>query len=170
MAGSRRFLVAVTAVVGAVVLLVVLLTLAREAPATSTGEPVAQDQPGPILLVPGYSGTSAELATLVDALRAAGREAVVVSMSAGGDEDLREQAARLGRAADEQLSAGAPSIDVVGYSSGGVVSRVWADELGGTPRWSGLDRGVDGAGPGGDATGVGQAGRRCQCQGPGRVP
>lgn len=131
MAGSRRFLVAVTAVVGAVVLLVVLLTLARETPATSTGEPVAQDQPGPILLVPGYGGTSAELATLVDALRAAGREAVVVSMSAGGDEDLREQAARLGRAADEQLSAGAPSIDVVGYSSGGVVSRVWADELDG---------------------------------------
>ena len=98
MAGSRRFLVAVTAVVGAVVLLVVLLTLAGEAPATSTGEPVAQDQPGPILLVPGYGGTSAELATLVDALRAAGREAVVVSMSAGGDEDLREQAAILGRA------------------------------------------------------------------------
>jgi triacylglycerol lipase len=131
MPGSRRFAVAVIAVIGAVVLLVVLLTLDQESPETATGEPVAQNQPGPVLLIPGYGGTSTELAPLVDALRTAGRDAVVVSMPDGGVKDLREQAATLGRAVDEQLSAGAPSVDVVGYSSGGVVSRIWADELGG---------------------------------------
>ena len=131
MPGSRRFLVAVIAVVAAVMLLVVLLALDREAVLTSTDEPVAQDQPGPVLLVPGYGGTSAELAPLVAALRAAGREAVVVSMPDGGVDDLREQAATVGRLVDQQLAGGAPSVDVVGYSSGGVVSRIWADELGG---------------------------------------
>lgn len=131
MPGARRFLVVVIAVVAAVMLLVVLLAVDREAVLTSTDEPVAQDQPGPVLLVPGYGGTSAELAPLVDALGAAEREAVVVSMPDGGVDDLREQAATVGRLVDQQLAGGAPSVDVVGYSSGGVVSRIWADELGG---------------------------------------
>jgi triacylglycerol lipase len=131
MTGQRRFLVTVTAVVAAAVLLVVLVALGRDTPATSSREPVAQDEPGPVLLVPGYGGTSAELAPLVDALQAAGREAVVVSMPDGGVEDLRDQAGTVGRLADQQLSGGAPSVDVVGYSSGGVVSRIWAEELGG---------------------------------------
>ena len=131
MAGRRRFLVAVIAVSAAAALLVVLLALDRQAAPTSTDEPVAQDQPGPVLLVPGYGGSSAELALLVDALRAAGREAVVVSMPDGGVDDLREQAATVGRMVDQRLAGGAPSVDVVGYSSGGVVSRIWADELGG---------------------------------------
>lgn len=96
-----------------------------------TGNSVPQDQPGPVLLVPGYGGGTQELDALAATLRASGREVVLVSTGRSAAADLREQAAAVERAADALLSAGAPSVDVIGYSSGGVVGRIWADELGG---------------------------------------
>jgi triacylglycerol lipase len=97
----------------------------------SDAEPVAQDRPGPVLLVPGYGGGTASLEVLAAALRQRGRDAAVVRLVGDGTGDLRAQADVLAAAVDQALTAGAPSVDVVGYSAGGVVARLWADELGG---------------------------------------
>lgn len=92
---------------------------------------VAQDVPGPVLLVPGYGGSTVSLQVLAAALRATGRKATVLTFAGDGTGDLREQAQRLRQAADAAIAAGAPSVDVVGYSAGGVVVRIWAADLGG---------------------------------------
>lgn len=95
-------------------------------------EPVAQDQPGPVLLVPGYGGSTASLRVLADALAASGRDARVVAPAGAGTQDLRDQAADLGAAVDAVLEeTGAPSVDLVGYSAGGVVVRLYVADLGG---------------------------------------
>jgi triacylglycerol lipase len=125
----RRFvlgLVALAAVV--VVAIVVAVVLSRPDEVT----PVSQDEPGPVLLVPGYGGSTAALDVLAAALRAGGRDVTVVPAEGAGTEDLRDQAAALGRVARAVLDeSGAASVDVVGYSAGGIVARVWVADLGG---------------------------------------
>jgi triacylglycerol lipase len=96
-----------------------------------SADPVAQDRAGPVLLVPGYGGGTGALDSLAAKLRARGRTAVVVPPVGDDTGDLRQQARALARAADAQLAAGAPSVDVVGYSAGGVVVRIWAADDGG---------------------------------------
>jgi triacylglycerol lipase len=100
----------------------------------ATDEPsrVAQGEPGPVLVVPGYGGRVASLDPLVDELRSQGRDVVVVRPTAGGTGDLRAQAVRLGDAAQRAMqNFGASSVDVVGYSAGGVVARLWVRDEGG---------------------------------------
>lgn len=87
-----------------------------------------QDLPGPVLLVPGYGGSTRGLEVLATALRDAGRDAVVVRLPGDGRGDLRASAQVLAAAADAAVAGGAPSVDVVGYSAGGVVARLWAAE------------------------------------------
>ncbi|MBD8868050.1 lipase family alpha/beta hydrolase [Nocardioides donggukensis] len=94
-------------------------------------EPVAQDEPGPVLLVPGYGGSTSAVDVLARALEDAGRQTEVVRAPGDGRGDLRGHAERLAEAALRAVEAGAPSVDVVGYSAGGVVARLWVDELGG---------------------------------------
>ncbi len=114
-------LVAVVAVVATIVV--------RREPAV---EPVAQDEAGPVLLVPGYGGSIAGLEVLAAGLERAGRDARIVRASGAATGDLRERAVELGRAVDEALEdTGAPSVDVVGYSAGGVVLRLYVADLGG---------------------------------------
>ena len=85
-----------------------------------------------MLLVPGYGGSTAALQVLSDALAVGGRTARIVTPSGTGTQDLRDQAADLGRAVDEVLdSSGADSVDLVGYSAGGVVVRLYVADLGG---------------------------------------
>ena len=94
--------------------------------------PVSQDAPGPVLLVPGYGGSTVALEVLAVALRDAGREVVVVQTGGSATGDLRDQARVLDEAVRAALAdSGAPSVDVVAYSAGGVVARLWADELDG---------------------------------------
>jgi triacylglycerol lipase len=94
--------------------------------------PVAQDERGPVLLVPGYGGNTTGLQVLADALRQDGRDAEVVELDPPATQDIRQQAAVLDRAVDRALDrTGAPSVDVVGYSMGGLVVRYWVAELGG---------------------------------------
>ena len=97
--------------------------------------PVAQDRPGPVLLVPGYGGSTAALEVLADALTDAGREVRIVRPAAPGTQDLRDQAEDLRGAVDTALEAtAAPSVDLVGYSAGGVVVRIYVADLGGGSR------------------------------------
>jgi triacylglycerol lipase len=127
---QRRRLVLV---VGALVLvLVVVITAVGALRNVAAGESVPQDQPGPVLLVPGYGGEVAALTPLVSVLESAGRKAIVVPAIAAGTGDLRAQAEQLATvAARERDAAGAPSVDVIGYSAGGVVARLWVRDFGG---------------------------------------
>jgi pimeloyl-ACP methyl ester carboxylesterase len=124
----RRALLALVA--AAVLLVGVAVGAALRDPGTSSSA-VPQDRPGTVLLVPGYGGSTASLQGLARALRAAGRSTVVVDLPGDGTGDLRAQAAAVKQAADRVIAGGAPSVDVVGYSAGGVVARIWAADLDG---------------------------------------
>ncbi|QIG42826.1 alpha/beta fold hydrolase [Nocardioides anomalus] len=125
----RRLYVGLLALVVLVAAAVVVAVLLRGG---DDVEPVAQDQPGPVLLVPGYGGSTASLQVLADALTQDGKDARVVKPRGDGTQDLRDQAADLGDAVDAALAdTGAPSVDLVGYSAGGVVVRYYVAELGG---------------------------------------
>jgi len=124
----RLALAAVGFVVAAALIVVVGLNRLGSRPTTSY---VDQATPGPVLLVPGYGGSTVSLQVLAAALRATGRTATVVPLAGDGTGDLRVQAGRVELAADAAIAAGAPSVDVVGYSAGGVVARIWAADLGG---------------------------------------
>ena len=122
-ARRRLVLVVVALLVVAVGALAVVLVSRATAPAAA---PVSQDQPGPVLLVPGYGGSTASLQTLADRLTAAGRDASVVRLPGNGTGDLAGAAAALAAAVDSALDrTGAESVDVVGYSAGGIVARLW---------------------------------------------
>jgi triacylglycerol lipase len=87
-----------------------------------------QDLTGPVLLVPGYGGGTGGVSVLAERIRATGRQATVVTLPGDGSGDLREQAAVLDGYVERELRGGAPSVDVIGYSAGGVVARVWVQE------------------------------------------
>jgi triacylglycerol lipase len=126
----RRFVLTI----GAVVATAVVATGASLAIHTAIGtvDPVAQDQPGPVLLVSGYGGSTRSLNPLRDQLQAEGRDVVVVPPVGGGTGDIQTQAKALGSAAEAATKrTGAASVDVVGYSAGGVVARTWVRDFGG---------------------------------------
>lgn len=124
----RRLWLAVAAlVVLATVAGSVALVLGRDEPAP----PVAQGEVGPVLLLPGYGGSDAGLEDLAGALEAEGRTVEVVPPPGDGRGDLRDHAALVAEAAQAAVAAGAPSVDVVGYSAGGVAARLYVAELGG---------------------------------------
>ncbi|PZS33971.1 MAG: lipase [Pseudonocardiales bacterium] len=124
------------ALVAAVVVLGLTVGIALAAAAVdrsrSAASAVPQDRPGPVLLVPGYGGDGRALGRLATRLRSAGRDAQVVALPGDGTGDLREQAKALGTAAKAALArTGAGSVDVVGYSAGGIVTRLWIRSYGG---------------------------------------
>lgn len=125
----RRALLTGVAVLGlAAVLGVVGYGLSRAGP----GSVPAQDTPGAVVLVPGYGGGVGALNVLATRIRATGRQVSVVRLPGDGTGDLNEQAAVVDRYVQDALRAGAPSVDMIGYSAGGVVVRLWAQEYDGT--------------------------------------
>ena len=121
--------VVVAALLGVAAVLVAAFLLARrDQPAGA----VDQSRPGPVLLVPGYGGSTASLASLAASLRATGRDVTIVAMPDEARGDLATQATALAAAAKAARDrTGAGSVDVVGYSAGGVVARLWVAEDGG---------------------------------------
>jgi triacylglycerol lipase len=91
----------------------------------------AQDRPGPVLLVPGYGGSRGSLTVLASRIRAAGRAATVLHLPGNGTGSLIADAGVLNAAVNRALRGGAPSVDVIGYSAGGVTTLLWAREDGG---------------------------------------
>lgn len=86
----------------------------------------AQDRPGPVLLVPGYGGSTGALSVLAGRIRTTGRVAAVLRLPGKGTGSLMTDAGVLNAAVTRALRAGAPSVDVIGYSAGGVIALLWA--------------------------------------------
>jgi triacylglycerol lipase len=86
----------------------------------------AQDRLGPVLLVPGYGGDTGSLDRLASRIRAEGRRAIVLELPGAGTGSLLADAALLNATVARLMRAGAPSVDIIGYSAGGVVALLWA--------------------------------------------
>jgi pimeloyl-ACP methyl ester carboxylesterase len=129
----RRALFLTVLALGVAVVLAVAATLVVRHLA-HRGLPAA-DRPGPVLLVPGYGGNVASLDPLANRLRAAGRDVTVVPLPDDGTGDLAVQASTVDRYVTAALRrTGAPSVDLVGYSAGGVVARLWVQRFDGAHR------------------------------------
>jgi triacylglycerol lipase len=126
----RRFYLGTGAIAVLALLAIVVAVVVERDPVVA---PAAQDQIGPVLLVPGYGGNTSSLEVLARALQRAGRDAEIIRPPGDGTGDLLAQARRVGEAAQAAVDDGAPSVDVIGYSAGGVVVRLWVDQLGGGP-------------------------------------
>ncbi|MET0426216.1 MAG: lipase [Actinoplanes sp.] len=125
MSPRRRLLLLGAAGVLVVVLLVVLgLRLLGD---RDSGVRPDQATPGTVLLVPGYGGSRTALTRLAARLEAEGRTTEVLTLPGDGTGDLRAQSDVLDSAVQDVLNNGAPSVDVIGYSAGGVVTRLWVD-------------------------------------------
>ena len=129
----RRLILVAAALVTVVVAIAAALAIAAARRGGSARvRAVPQGEAGTILLVPGYGGSSGALDVLAARLRTAGRRASVVSLPDGGTGDLRQQAVALNRAADQAIASSRQrSVDVVGYSAGGVAARLWVKSYGG---------------------------------------
>lgn len=129
LAPARRRLVLVLvalAAAGIIVALVAVLRPAKHPP------PVSQATPGPVILVPGYGGSTTGLEKLAVVLRDHGKDAQVLRLAGDGRGDLDAQAKVLGSAVRAALDrTHAKSVDVIGYSAGGVVARLWVRDRGG---------------------------------------
>jgi triacylglycerol lipase len=126
----RRLVVGAGALVMLLIITVAVVAVVRAA--VRSVDPVPQTTPGPVLLVPGYGGNLGSLRPLAAALASAGRTAVIVEPVGDGTGDLGKQADHLAEVAEGvRDDAGAASVDVVGYSAGGVVARLWVRDRGG---------------------------------------
>ena len=125
----RRLVLVVSGLIAALVVVIAAVTvIARDPPV----EPAEQDVLGPVVLVPGYGGNGRSLSELESALQDAGRDVTILRLSGDGRGDLAVQAEVLEDAVDVALErTGAESVDVVGYSAGGLVARLWVKEYGG---------------------------------------
>lgn len=127
----RRLVLGLIALLVAAIVTVVVVLIASPGGHRSI-VPLVADRPGPVLLVPGYGGAVGGLNALASRLREDGRRVQVVHLPDNGQGDLRVQARALADAATGALAASsARTVDVVGYSAGGVVARLWAREDGG---------------------------------------
>jgi hypothetical protein len=131
----RRLFVAglagLVAVIVVAVVVGILVSGGGGGPAVPVAGTPAQDRPGPVLLVPGYGGSRGSLSVLARRIRAAGRKATVLHLPGNGTGSLIADAGVLNAAVNQALRGGAPSVDVIGYSAGGVTTLLWAREDGG---------------------------------------
>ena len=126
----RRIFVVSSSLVAAVV---VVLGSLQGAGAFSLPAPTAaQGSFGAVLLVPGYGGSTAALDTLADRIRVTGRTTQIVRLPGNGTGDLTVQAAVLNGYVNRALRGGTGLVDVIGYSAGGVVARLWDVLYGGS--------------------------------------
>jgi triacylglycerol lipase len=126
LAPARRRLV--LGLLGVLCLGIVAAALAVVAPHLAASDPavdpVAQEAQPPVLLVPGYGGGTDSLQPLAAALRRTGRDVTIVELAGDGTGDLEVQADVV-QAAVRRMAGAGGSVDLVGYSAGGVTVRLW---------------------------------------------
>jgi triacylglycerol lipase len=133
LAPARRRLVLVVAAVVVIAGVVIGVVVATSSSGQPTPRAAPPARPGPVLLVPGYGGSVTSLDELATRLRAAGKIVNVVSIPDNAEGDLNAQARVLDTAARAALATtGAGSVDIVGYSAGGVATRLWIRDDGGS--------------------------------------
>ncbi len=86
---------------------------------------LSQTTPGVVVLVPGYGGSTSALDVLADRIRSTGRVTEIVRLPGNGTGDLAAQASVLNNYVNRALRTGLGLVDVIGYSAGGVVARLW---------------------------------------------
>jgi triacylglycerol esterase/lipase EstA (alpha/beta hydrolase family) len=96
------------------------------------GPTAAIDTQGAVLLIPGYGGGSELLTPALTRLRQWGMDVEVVDIDDGSG-DLNDYARLVIQRANELVSQGAPSVDLVGFSAGGVIARLAATSPQGQP-------------------------------------
>jgi pimeloyl-ACP methyl ester carboxylesterase len=127
-ARRRQAFVAVGAVVVALVVLATVLVV-HAVRGTAVAD---QGTAGPVILVPGYGGDTSDLDPLVAALRREGRQAIVFQPAGDEQGDLRVQARRLATLTTATLArTGDASVDLIGYSAGGIITRLFVRDEGG---------------------------------------
>ena len=120
---DTRTLVAIV-VIGLVVTgSVVVWQWLSEAP---TVEVTGPDVPGAVILIPGYGGGTGGLAGLAAHLQGEGRQVVVADIGDGRG-DIAEYGGQVAATASALVREGSPSVDIVGYSMGGLVARSAAE-------------------------------------------
>ena len=121
----RRLVLALAAATVAAIVAVLAVVIAHGS--GSRSHPVAQSDPGPVLLVPGYGGSTTSLQPLASTLaRRRARRCRSSTLPDNAQGDLDAQAVALGPAVKARAARHRRvSVDVVGYSAGGVVARLW---------------------------------------------
>jgi triacylglycerol lipase len=110
----------------------VALLIGLKASGVLGGAAVAQGSgAGVVVLVPGYGGSTSGVDALAAHIREIGMGTEVVRLPDGGTGDLVAQADVLNGYVNRALRGGAGQVDVVGFSAGGVVTRVWDSEYDG---------------------------------------
>jgi triacylglycerol lipase len=120
----RRVLVVVAALLAVALLVIGGVRVGQRMSKTTPKHHVGSGPPA-VVLVPGYGGNRHSLAALAGRIRRTGATATVVPMPSGGTGDIEVQADVLDNYVNRAIRGGARWVDVVGYSAGGVVARVW---------------------------------------------
>jgi pimeloyl-ACP methyl ester carboxylesterase len=84
-----------------------------------------------VVLVPGYGGSTSGVDVLAGHIQRIGMATDVVRLPDGGTGDLVYQADVVNGYVNKALRSGAGPVDVVGFSAGGVVARLWDAEFDG---------------------------------------
>jgi pimeloyl-ACP methyl ester carboxylesterase len=124
MSHNARSLVAII-VIGVVVVGTVVLWRWLSKPPTV--EVTGPDVPGAVILIPGYGGNAGALTGLAGQLQAAGRQVVVADIG-DGRADIAQYGSQVAATASGLVRDGSPSVDLVGYSMGGLVARSAAEK------------------------------------------
>lgn len=125
-------LITIAAAAGAAVCAVVLTAVILQPDPPPPGPSAALATRGPVLLIPGYGGGTQSLKVTAEVLGAAGIPAEVVGIG-DGTGDLSVYAQEVVARAQQLVAAGAPSVDVIGFSAGGVIARDAATSPAGRP-------------------------------------
>lgn len=111
--------------IAGVAALVAVITLVAVV-AGRSGAPLAGTVP--VVLVPGYGGDASSLQPLTSFLRRQGRAVEPVTLPLNGTGDIDRSARAL---ADAVTGLNASTVDLVGFSAGGIVVRHYVKALGG---------------------------------------